>query len=147
RYSTYWCTRGEPSTHAVALISQRQAIVVSIASADEFFADFAGKVTTLAEATDQRPLSTAMAVAELKRYLPDPSHRVRLHDLVMGEVARVIDDVALVDQDPNASPPTPDGVRERLASYERAEATLVVLAAVGGYFGDEPQHHALWTEM
>ena len=39
-------------------------------------------VDALADATCQRDVSAVMAVAQLKRSLPDESHRIGLHSLV-----------------------------------------------------------------
>lgn len=73
-----------------------------------------------------RPLSTAIAIAELKRYLPDPTHRIRLHDLVINEVNRVL---ALPTVNANAPQPNSDNVAERMHEYEGVVSTLVPLIA------------------
>jgi hypothetical protein len=146
RYSTYWCALRPPSGVAGNLVAHREAVVVPIESADALFVQLASKVMTLAEATDQRPMSTAMAVAELKRYLPDPLHRIRLHDLLIGEAQETLQGLSRFEAE-NAPPPNPDGVRDRLHDYERASATLLSLLVTGGYLGDEARHDALWTEV
>ncbi len=147
RYSTYWCALRPPSGVAGDLVAHREAVVVPIESADAFFVQLASKVMTLAEATDQRPMSTAMAVAELKRYLPDPLHRIRLHDLLIGEAQDTLRELSRFEAEFNAPPPNPEGVRDALHVYERASATLLSLLVTGSYFGDEARHDALWAEV
>ena len=140
RYGTYWTHRGLPGEWAQRLIAHRQAVQVSIAGADEFFESLTARVTALAEALDQRPLSTALAVAELKRYLPDPRYRIRLHDLFMNEVARVVQRAPV---DTNQSPPTPELFAERLRTDEAAMSILLALLVHAGYFADQPEHDDL----
>ena len=104
--------------------------------------DLIEKVQALAAATDQRPVDTAVAVAQLKRYLPDPVHRIRLHDLVMGEVEAVIEQVQGL---PTSGCFTPEGYVERMELYERAMSTLVALLANGAFFSDRVEHDRLWV--
>ena len=75
RFATYWMHRGQISPEAQELISHRGAISIKIQDADSAMEDLLDKVQSLATATDQRPADTAVAVAQLKRYLPDPVHR------------------------------------------------------------------------
>ncbi|MBI1843801.1 MAG: SIR2 family protein [Actinobacteria bacterium] len=93
RYSTYWARHGALTEEAKGLIAARGAIEILIDDADTFFDALKEKVLTLADAVDQRPAGTALAVEQLKRYLPDPIHRIRLHDLVMGQVTELIAEV------------------------------------------------------
>ena len=57
--------------------------------ADTFFGSLYSKVAALTEADRPHPISVATAIAELKHLLPDPAHRVRVHDLVCGEARRL----------------------------------------------------------
>jgi SIR2-like domain len=106
RYGTYWTHVGPLGERASHLLVHRQAVDVPIAGADEFFESLAAKVAALAESMDQRPTTTALAVAELKRYLPNPVHRIRLHDLLMGEANRVLDQTRFSTRDPHPSADT-----------------------------------------
>jgi hypothetical protein len=90
RFPTFWAVHGTLTEEARTLIEQRRAIEIEIEGADEFFDDVAEKVTTLEAFRRPHPLTTAVAVATLKRYLPVPEQHIRLHDLVMDEVERVI---------------------------------------------------------
>jgi SIR2-like domain len=141
RYATYWAHRGEPAPEATELIAHRDAIDAPIADADSFFESLTDKVAALAAAVDQRPQTTALAVAQLKRYLPDPTHRIRLHDLVMSEVDHVLAEVTGVALQGDWSA---NLYSERMEIYERATATLTTLLATGAYFGDSAEADRLW---
>lgn len=88
RYTTYWACNRPPGTRAADLIALRQAHVLTIADADTFFVAVEEKVASLEELRSPGPLSAPAAVASLKRYIADPRHRIRLHDLVMDEIGR-----------------------------------------------------------
>ncbi len=94
---------------------------------------------------DQRPLSTALAVSELKRYLSDATHRIRLHDLVMNQVEQLCEAVT-PDELPTAGQmPTALTLAQRMRIYETASAGSIALLAYGGFFGDTDQHDELWV--
>ncbi|MDP8927215.1 MAG: hypothetical protein M3O70_01185 [Actinomycetota bacterium] len=80
-------------------------------------------------------------MAELKRYLPDPIHRIRLHDLLMQEVSHVVQQISDFRMD--QPQPTPAAVAERLRAYERQPAMLMALLLHAGYYADRPEHYAL----
>ena len=88
RYTTYWACNRPPGPRAAALIALRQAQVLDIADADTFFVAVEEKVASLEELRSPGPLSAPAAVASLKRYIADPRHRIRLHDLLLDEVRR-----------------------------------------------------------
>ena len=142
RFATYWLHRGNVSPDAQEIIHHRDAINITIQDADSAMDDLLHKVQALAAAADQRPADTAIAIAQMKRYLPDPVHRIRLHDLVMGEVAAVIEQVQGL---PASRPITHEGYAERMELYERAMSTLVALLANGAFFSDRVEHDRLWV--
>ena len=142
RFSTYWLHRGTVSPEAQEIIGHRDAISVTIRDADSAMEDLSEKVQALVAATDQRPADTAVAVAQLKRYLPDPVHRIRLHDLVMVEAEAVIEQVHGL---PTSGRFTPEGYVERMEVYERAMSTLMALLANGAFFSDRVEHDRLWV--
>ena len=142
RFATYWLHRGTVSPEAQEIIGHRDAISVTIQDADSAMEDLIEKVQALAAVTDQRPADTAVAVAQLKRYLPDPVHRIRLHDLVMSEAEAVIEQVQGL---PTSGGFTPEGYVERMQLYERAMSTLMPLLANGAFFSDRAEHDRLWV--
>lgn len=143
RYPTYWAHRGPLEAEATDVVAHRDAIVVTITDADSFFSTVAERVTVLSEAVDRRPETTEFAVAQLKRYLPNREHRIRLHDLVIDEVGVIpkIDGLSMHDNLTNHL------YAERVKTYEQATATLCTLLTTGAFFGDEPEHDALWKRV
>ena len=142
RFATYWLHRGNLSPEAQAIISHRDAINITIQDADTAMEELTEKVQALASATDQRPVDTAVTVAQLKKYMPDPVHRIRLHDLVTSEVAVVIEQVQGLS---NSERTTGTGYVERMKSYERAMSTLMSLLTNGAFFSDRVEHDRLWV--
>ena len=142
RFSTYWLHRGPPLPEAEKVIANRGAVCIEIRDADTAMEELCSMVEALADALDQRPVDTAVAVARLKRYLPDAEHRIRLHDLVIGETDAVIDQVRDL---PMGTPPDPQGYVNRMVLYERAAAGLMQLLAVGAFFSDDDEHDRLWV--
>ena len=142
RFATYWLHRGRVSSEAQQVICNRGAITITIQDADSAMEDLLEKVRALAEAADQRPGDTAVAVAQLKRYLPDPVHRIRLHELVMGEANAAIEQIQGLPTDGQF---TPQRYAERMETYEQAMSTTMKLLAVGAFFSDTVEHDRLWV--
>lgn len=145
RFPNYWALKGKKSDAADKLISQRQAHVIEIDGADSFFDSLAERVQSLDEFERRPPQSTSLAVAELKRYLPEQRHRIRLHDLVMGETEVLCSRLA-EDNFPLSEPkPTPENSLKRLQHYDAATETLEALLINGSYFG-EIEETSLWLK-
>jgi hypothetical protein len=83
RYPLYWDSRSSKGDVAQQLIGMHNGHIIVAGSADDLFTDLAASVEAL-EKLAEPPLTTAMAVARLKRCLPDPVKRIELHDLVNG---------------------------------------------------------------
>ena len=143
RFTTYWAVRGELGDHARRLVEQRGAKPIHIADADDFLHTVHQHVESLRDFARPHPLSTEVAVASLKRYLTEPRYRIRLADLVDDVVERVIE--ATSGRAFTMDGPTPDtaSVTARVRRYEAVCATLLALATVGGFWGDE-EHAPLW---
>lgn len=144
RFSHFWTVRGEPGNAAKRLIEHRQAQVLPIADADSFFSELARLVEALEQFSRPHPLSTEAAVASLKGYLAEPKHRIRLADLVSGEVERVLEVTAGHAFALQGGPaPDTNTFTVQVRAYEAACETLVAMAAVGGYWVED-WHHATW---
>ena len=143
RFTTYWMHRGNLTAEAEELITHRRAIPMQIADADTAFEALGQTVTALADLADRQPGDTAAAVARLKRYLPDPTHRIRLSDLVTTETEHLIGHVANL---PVAGVDVAAIYEQRMRTYEEASARLATLLAVGARFSDTAQHDQFWTE-
>ena len=142
RFTTYWAVRSEVGDEAGRLIEHRRAVVVRIKDADDFFGTVQQYVESLEEFARPHPLSTEAAVASLKRYLPEPRHRIRLADIVEDSVERVRE-AMLADASPMDDPPDRASRSEALRRHEAACSTLLALASVGGYWAEE-EHVELW---
>ncbi len=142
RFATYWLHRGPLGPEAEEMVQHRNAISVPIRDADTAMSELQAKVQALSEASDQRPLDTAVAIAQLKMYLSDPVHRIRLHDLVIGEADAAIEEVRDL---PMREHLEPQEYVERMALYERAMHGLLKLLAIGAFFSDDEEHDKLWV--
>lgn len=143
RFATYWMHRGDLSNEALELIAHRQAISTQIADADAAFDTLGQTVAALVEHADQQHQDTAATVAMLKRYLPDPTHRIRLIDLVSAETEHLVEQIAEL---PVAIDDVEAVYEDRLRTYEQASARLATLLAVGARFSDTERHDQLWTD-
>ncbi|TDM05097.1 MAG: hypothetical protein C4K60_20090 [Ideonella sp. MAG2] len=144
RFSHFWAVRGEPGNAAKRLIEHRQGQKLPIADADSFFSELGRLVEALEQFSRPHPLSTDAAVASLKGYLAEPKHRIRLADLVGGEVDRVLDATATPAFALQGGPaPDTNTFTARVRAYEAACETLIAMAAVGGYWVED-WHYATW---
>lgn len=144
RFSHFWAVRGEPGNAVKRLIEHRQAQKLPIADADSFFSELGRLVDALEQFSRPHPLSTGAAVASLKGYLAEPKHRIRLADLVGGEVDRVLDSTSGTAFALQGGPaPDTNTFTARVRAYEAACETLVAMAAVGGYWVED-WHCATW---
>ena len=137
RFTTYWAARDELTDQAQRLTNNRGAQVIQINDADSFFQEVQQNVESIEEYSKPHPSSTATAVSSLKRYLPRPEYRIQLSDLISGTVERVITDTTGEGFDLYDPVPEKPSITARLRRYEAACQTLVAMAAVGGYWGDD----------
>ena len=142
RFATYWLHLGAPQPQAQQIIDNRDAVAVEIQDADTAMGELVEMVQALADAADERPLDTAVAVARLKRHLPDQTQRIRLYDLVTSETDAVIDQIRDL---PMGGRPNPKAYRDRMELYEQSSAGLMKLLAVGAFFSDCAEHDQLWV--
>ena len=144
RFSHFWAVRGEPGNAAKRLIEHRQGQKLPIVDADSFFSELGRLIEALEQFSRPHPLSTDAAVASLKGYLAEPKHRIRLADLVDGEINRVLDATATpAFALQGGSAPDSKTFTARVRAYEAACETLVAMAAVGGYWVED-WHCATW---
>ena len=140
RYPLYWDRRSSKGATAQRLLSTRQGLVIDAQDADGMFTTLLENVQTLDLLTEP-PLTTDMAVARLKRYLPDPVHRIDLYDLVMGMVAPVRD--AVQEVGPSVQPSTEPYESAIMTLARETEPLLTVLEH--GVFHDDGAHDDLWV--
>jgi hypothetical protein len=142
RYPLYWATYGALGEPATRLVAQHRAHVIGGASTDQFFPDLVGRLDAL-DALADPPLSRAMAIARVKRLLPDPIKHIELRDLFEAEIVRIRSYLATRSQ----VAPATDGQTVQDAHEEiRARCdTLLHLLASGVYLDRDRQHTPLWV--
>jgi hypothetical protein len=146
RYALYWDSRSSKGTEAQRVLALRGGQILQTSGAAEVFAGLTASVRAL-EALAEPPLTTAMAVAMLKRALGDPVRRVDLHDLVMryaDAVAAHISDQPVVlasNQDQSA------GVRQIVDAASAATDPLLQLVATGVWHDTDGVHDQLWFDI
>ena len=142
RFATYWLHPDPLEPEAQEIVSHRDAIQIPIQDADGALGSLADMVDALAGAADQRPQDTAFAVAQLKKYLPDPVHRIKLHDLLVAETNDAIDQFRNLSLEGAVSS---QQYAERMKIYEDTTARLLKLLATGVFFSDCDEHDRLWS--
>ncbi len=141
RFSTYWTRYTDLDDQSLALVNHRGAVVVPIAGADAFFDEFAERIEAL-DSFSQPPLTAKIAVERMKKYLADPVHRIRLHDLVHCETERALDALAKVE-----SNPVPESIDGRFSGYEAALNTLSSALVCGTYWAEPEQEDLLMSSF
>lgn len=132
RYPLYWAARRSLQGNAKQLVEARDGIHISIEDADSFFEDIAGKVLGLQDFTAPHPLSTPTAAATAKRYLSDPRHRIKLHDLV----SRAAEDAFERLQQEFASRSYDSELRGAVANYWQISEILRAIGMNVAFFSD-----------
>lgn len=143
RYPLYWDSRSSKGETAQRVLNNRKGLVIASAGADELFGDAVASIEAL-DRLAQPPLTTAMAVARLKRYLPDPVRRLDLYDLVMDTANDVADRIA----EQPLSVPSLDGAQIQ-GIYEQVleSATPLIHVLVAGVWHDtDGTHDRLWVD-
>lgn len=143
RFATYWAYRGGISDTAKRLIDLRGATPLAISDANSFFRELEEKVTALQELSRPHPLSTQMAVQNIKKYLADERYRIRLSDLVTTEVERLYSELNDTQLFAKKMLSTGALVLERMRKYEALSEIVLTLMAHGCYWGKE-EHRKIW---
>jgi len=138
RFPMYWAARGALARTAQAIVARRGARVVQVESADTFFDQVAERVEAIERLRRPHPLSTEMAVAQLKEYLPEPRSAIRLHDLLSVEFSRAMDRLSDPALDATAGPLL-QVFSDQVERYRVAFEPLLPLAYVAGRWGSAEQ--------
>jgi len=137
RFSTYWTTRSSLSEKAQDLVAHRHAIVIQVANADHLFEQLDEKVRSLEELGGSHPLSARMAAATVKRYVVNPSTRIRLHDLVHDETELLFAEIDSPSFGAHTQLQPAEEVATRVGKYGALCEVLLSVFVVGGYWGEE----------
>lgn len=145
RFTTFWCVKGKLNEETKGLIERRRAARLEIKDADDFFQTLSEKVKALDQISGPRPLSVPIAVATLKRFLPEDRYRIRLRDLVMDEANRVHTEMDDSRYPVEGDQITYDSVAERAKEYESIMEVLGSMMITGCYWGEET-HQNIWRQ-
>ncbi|MCO1370613.1 SIR2 family protein [Burkholderia multivorans] len=137
RFPMYWATRAEPGEAAEGLIKRRGGRVIRIEGADGFFEALEQRVKAIEALNQPHPLSTDIAVAMLKEYLPDPLHRIRLHDFLVVEFNRAVDRLDRAGKDAPAY--SQGAFAARVEQLRAAVEPILPIAYAAGMWSDEQQ--------
>lgn len=145
RYPFFWASYGELSGRAEQLVARTDATVLLGLSADELFTKLLDRLEAL-DAMAASPLTRDMAIAELKRALPDPLRRIELFDLLDREANQIVGYVNDTSNVPvyQDGPVTADDYGRWLDGMRKQSDTLLHLMAAG-VFHDDGTHTTLWT--
>lgn len=143
RFTTFWATRSLLSEQAKRLTKHRKAEVLQIRDADQFFNGLWEKVQALRDLAAPHPLSAKMAVATVKRYLVEPSAKIRLRDLIHEETEKLIGELNEKAFPGNTSLQPAEEIKQRTEKYNVISETLLSVIVTGCYWGEQ-QHMKLW---
>jgi hypothetical protein len=145
RFTTFWTARGQLAEEAKGTIARRRAELIEIDGADGFFQNLAEKVQALEHISSRHPLSAPVAVATLKRYLPEDRYDIRAHDLVMEEANKLRGELTDTRFPVRDAETTFDAVANRMREYVALSETLQALVITGCHWG-RPQHERIWAK-
>jgi hypothetical protein len=144
RYPLYWVARSAPGDVAKRLTARSRAQIIEGQTADEFFPDLLSRVEAL-ETMSDAPDSVNLALAKLKRALPDPVKHIEVRDIFDAELIKLADFL-----DAAASWPAPQDWKVfegRIAELRAATSTLLRLYTNGILLDRDRQHTDLWVEV
>lgn len=144
RYGTYWAAHGAPTAEAERVIAARGATTIPIDGANEFFDRLVPKIAALEELGKRSGIDVDIVTAEAKRYLPDPVHRIRLHDLAMDAAERAL---VTIDFDGNPTAGDVPAYLDMAAKIEATSTDVCAVLGVLGQFGDRADHHELLRRL
>lgn len=143
RFSTFWLAHSAPRDLTQEVVTQRQADVIRIMSADNFFQTLEEQVTALDALERPHPLSARVMAERVKRYIED-SQPIRLRDVVM-QAANDLRGSLDSDKFSLDAELTGSNIAERLQQYE-ALSDILVSATIVGCYWDSQAEHDLWTQ-
>ena len=136
RYTTYWAACGGLGDQAGDLVTARDAKVIEIENADQFFVDLSTRVRSLRDHASHHPLSVEATVAQCKRFLAHDHHRIELFDLVDSIGREALSDLADLPELENFES---DALTHRMRRYDDICSKLVASAVTTAYWSDVKQ--------
>ncbi|WP_216905741.1 SIR2 family protein [Synechococcus sp. CCY 0621] len=143
RYMTYWAARGSLGQRGSEIVTQRGGISLQIQDADSFFESLEEKINALDQFKRPHPLSTAVLIESLKKYIVDEASRIRLHDLLVQVTDRTLDELAIELGDEFLNLPLDEaGIESCLKRIDGICTDLTAAFATIGRWGS--QSHIQW---
>jgi hypothetical protein len=112
-------------------------VVLHTRDANQLFESLLEKVHALGDMAAPHPLSAKMAAATVKRYLVDPSAKIRLRDLVHDETEKLFAEISAPAFGAQTQLQPAEELTERVEKYGALCETLVSIFVAGCYWGDE----------
>jgi hypothetical protein len=137
RFTTYWTAISSLGSKGKDLAERRLAIVVQVKDANNLFESLREKVQALEDMSAPHPLSAKMAVSTMKRYLVDPSSKIRLHDLINEETENLYSEIGYLLFSGDSQTTHEDKLRKRIEKYEALSEILLAIFVTAGYWGTE----------
>ena len=135
RFPTFWTHRGL-TERAERLISAMDGISLNIESAESFFDQLGEKVLALEDHATNHPLTVSLAVAQLKRYLPDPVQQIRYQDMLVDEATRVRK-LLETERFSLSAIYTPEELAARARALQSGTSILLHLIATASYWAED----------
>ncbi len=146
RYPVFWSSYGTVPPLTESLIARLDARSFTPMSADQLFTDLSSRTQALEDLARREHLTRDLAVAQLRRALPNPVRHLEVRDLLewaVGDLGRELREHA--SHTITAGDAT--GYLAELARQRQAGDTAVHLLAAGVFWDRDEQHTALWVEM
>jgi len=144
RYPLFWVAKSAPGEVAKRVLSRSGAVLVEGTTADEIFPDLLERVHAL-ESMAASPDSTNMALARLKKALPDPPRHIEVRELFEAELRKL--SAFTAELVATGQPADWEAVEAGLASLRDQSATLIQLYTTGIYLDRDRQHTELWVQV
>ncbi len=149
RYPLFWGFYGTSlGDSASRLVAQHGAVQLPGQTADSLLGGLVIRLEALDRLADP-PISRAMAVARLKRALPDPVRRIELYDLLDREVTGVVERVQDTQRYPLMPPygATNQVFDDRISDLRNDVDTLLYLLTHGLFHDEDGANDALWVRV
>ncbi|MFE0358869.1 SIR2 family protein [Streptomyces nigra] len=140
RYPMYWGQFGRMSEPAQRLVTQHSAAVIDGVTADDLFTDLEHRVEALDRMT-VAPVTRDTAVAQLKRFLPDPIRRIEIRDLMEQSVSFIVSNAGQ-----ERYPLTGSVFAQSIRRY-RTDCDALLHLLANGVFHDDGTYNELWQRV
>lgn len=145
RYSTYWLAKGTLSARGEHIVRARDATVITIDAADEFFADHEQRVRSIGQSRVTHPASVEMAAATVKRLVARPDGAIVLADQVFAAVKEVRQRTRVTAFPLSYADTSHRATVARAEQYEAIAAPLAHMLFAGCRWGTD-EHKPIWTQ-